>query len=132
MRVKKVGSRVRIPLRLRLSAWWEGQEFRERSSEPAPPSAPVEPPVRERRELDRLTLTQAIWGKGFNGPEAKEFLLHLVNPFGLTSSATVVQLGAGLGGAARAMVEAFGCRVKALEPAPELGRRGFGTVVQRR
>ena len=48
---------------------------------------------------------ETIWGPGFIGPGGSEHVLKLVQPFGMNSSMNVLDLGAGLGGPARAIAE---------------------------
>ena len=114
--------RARIPISMRLKAWWDGNELmlrRKALAEKGSSGGPETP----KRDLDRITLLQEIWGEGLNDPGDTEFILHLVKPLGLDPSMTVVDLGAGLGGPARAMVEHFGCWVQGLEATKELAER---------
>lgn len=123
-RVDTALSQSKIPISMRVKAWWDGNELQVRAKGPGgndDDSDPVEP----TRTLDRPTLLQELWGKGLCNPGPEEFLLQLVKPLGLNPSMTVLHLGAGLGGAARAMVEHFGPWVQGLESDKELAAAGM-------
>src|SRR5579863_7206313 len=75
--------------------------------------------------LDRLTVSQWLWGAGFNIPGAEGHLLELVKPFALNPAMSMLDVAAGLGGPARAIAHSFGTYVTALERDPELARRGM-------
>jgi ubiquinone/menaquinone biosynthesis C-methylase UbiE len=69
----------------------------------------------QRWETTRVGLVQKVWGQGFANPGGREHILNMVKIFGLDPTMTVLDLGAGLGGAARIMCEKFGVRVTGLE-----------------
>lgn len=122
--------RGRIPWRLRVKAWWEGY----RLIVPKGASAPVETPAHghEVRAPDkqlpwddrRIGLVQEVWGDGFDRPGGGDAVLGLLKPCGLDPSMNVIELGAGLGGATRALSQAFGNWIDGLESEPELARVG--------
>lgn len=72
----------------------------------------------------RLRFASALWGEGFTGPGGAEEALRLSKPLGLQSSHSLLNLGAGLGGAARAITGASGAWVSAYEQNPELATAG--------
>jgi len=122
--VGKAGSKGRPSFRVRFKAWWDGRELK-----PLPmPKPPAPKPKHEVRyeadhphwETARLRLCQEIWGEGFVTPGGMDYNLHLVKAFGLDPAMTVLDLGAGLGGATRAMCETFGVWVSGLEADPHL------------
>lgn len=75
---------------------------------PAADAAPVVP-VRD------FVIEQKLWGGGFLGPCGKERTLELAQPLALTPASNFLLVGAGAGGAARAVTEKFGCWVDAVE-----------------
>ncbi|WP_247872487.1 methyltransferase domain-containing protein [Azospirillum sp. TSO35-2] len=91
-------------------------------------------------ELDRLALmqldrhgepvwsparsqgAQLLWGEGMTGPEDAQWMVDTVRSFGLNPAKSVLDLSAGLGGTARALVEACDTWVTGLEPSPLLAK----------
>src|SRR5476651_2050232 len=51
--------------------------------------------------LDRMTVAQWLWGDGFVMPGNAEFILDTVKPVGLNPAMSMLDISAGLGGAAR-------------------------------
>jgi SAM-dependent methyltransferase len=125
--------RAKIPLRLRVKAWWEGYdlELHQRELEKKPiVSAEKRHKVRyegpdKEWETARIALMQTVWGPGFAGPGGEERILELVKPLGLTPAMSLLDLGAGLGGAARIMADHFGVWVSGLEADPPLAEAGM-------
>jgi cyclopropane fatty-acyl-phospholipid synthase-like methyltransferase len=124
---------LKVPLKLRLKAWWEGCDVivHQREAEAAPMAAPLPRRVIDYRDPDRpwqtprAKLACMLWGEGFSHPGDTEHVLQLVKPFALDPAMTVVDLCAGLGGGARAIVEEFGVWVSGMEPDPELAEAGM-------
>jgi SAM-dependent methyltransferase len=81
------------------------------------PGEPAPPP-------DPLTIRQWLWGPGFHTPGTAEDVLALAQPFGATAATRLLDVAAGLGGAARAISAQSGAYVSALERDPDLARRG--------
>src|SRR3546814_6096004 len=63
----------------------------------------------------RLEVMQQIWGKGMSGPGDEEYILRLVKPLALNPAHTVIDVGAGLGGATRLIAEKFDIWITGLE-----------------
>ena len=63
----------------------------------------------------RLALVERLWGDGFIAPGGAADVLQLVNPMGLTGADTLLLLGAGPFGAARAIAGGFHCWVEGYE-----------------
>jgi ubiquinone/menaquinone biosynthesis C-methylase UbiE len=82
-------------------------------------SGPPVPP------LDPLTIRQWLWGSGFHMPGNAEYVLKLVKPFAANPAMSMLDVAAGMGGAARAISEAFGTYITGLERDPDLARRGM-------
>ena len=124
---------AKIPIRWRLKAWWEGYdlELHQKESEGTPlDSGEAHHKVRYERpemrwETARIALVQEVWGIGLVGPGGEEAILSLVKPFGLTPAMSLLELGAGLGGAARVMADHFGVWVTGLEAETHLAEAGM-------
>ncbi|CAO3353644.1 SAM-dependent methyltransferase [Azospirillum melinis] len=102
------------------------------SALPAPPTG--------NPELDRLALmqldrhgepvwsparsegAQLLWGQDMTGPEEAAWMVDSVRSFGLNPAKSVLDLSAGLGGTARALVESCDTWVTGLEPSPLLAK----------
>jgi len=76
----------------------------------------------------RIASVEALWGEGFIMPGGGPETMRLAKPLGLTSNATLLLLGSGLGGPAHAICNAFGAWVTSLEADPDL----FAASVARR
>jgi SAM-dependent methyltransferase len=103
--------------------------FDDRPAPPSPPSVrrqrldpePLPPPPVRWPET-KLKVLGAIWGEGFLGPGGAEETLTLAKPLGLNEAHSVLNLGAGLGGATRALAVASGAWVTGYEADPELAK----------
>lgn len=120
--------------KLKLYAWWEGRgaddlpaagrrlgsAARVAKASAAPlvvaPLAPWENP--------RIRIMQLIWGSGYHKPGGPDHILGLVKPFALDPSKSILELGAGLGGAARTVASEFGVWVTSYEADTELVHAG--------
>ena len=76
----------------------------------AAPDAP-EPPW----SLRRLALTHRLWGEGFILPGGSEEVLRLAAPLGLSAASSLLLLGCGAGGPARAVATLLGAWVAGFE-----------------
>jgi hypothetical protein len=130
-----------------LFAWWEGYNLpelrqaalRARKAETAPkkgPPAKTAPdPMDHARTLETAQLdrngrpvwsvervrgAERLWGKDLVGPGDGRWMVELARPFGLSSAKTVLDLSAGLGGRARALVGSYDTWVTGLETSPVL------------
>lgn len=126
------GPNDRVSLRERFKAWWEGYELAAPHASgraPAPETRPFEHEVRyerpaERWETWRITLVQQVWGEGCATPGGADAILAMVKFFGLDPAHSVLDLGCGLGGAARLMSAKFGVWVTGLEADAQLVEAG--------
>ncbi|GHF13165.1 hypothetical protein GCM10017044_03930 [Kordiimonas sediminis] len=123
---KQKGKKVKLPLKLRLAAWWEGydpEELRSRLAArmPEEPTAPAKekpkkeaaPIPQDRSELDpwdadTINIAQYIWGEGFCGPGGPEYIVALSKLLALSPEMSMLEIGAGLGGRARVLADKFG------------------------
>ena len=110
-----------------------------------PPGAPPAgtPEAEANPELDRLeTLqldrqgdpvwsvarsrgAQMLWGEDLVGPGDAQWMVDAVRPFGLNPAKSVLDLTAGLGGAARGIVNSYDTWVTGLESSPLLAKLGM-------
>jgi cyclopropane fatty-acyl-phospholipid synthase-like methyltransferase len=117
--------------RERFLAWWNGHEV-DAGADPKfkLPSGGPDHGVRydaerPRWETARLRIAQEVWGEGFSSPGGEEHILNMVKFFALNPSMSVLDLGAGLGGAARTMSQHFGVWVSGLEADKDLAEAGM-------
>jgi hypothetical protein len=88
------------------------------------PNAP--PPLASAPEPEgvwppaRITVAESLWGEGFLFPGGEDETLRLVKPLGLSPKASLLLLGAGSGGPARAIAAKLGVWVTAFEADPDL------------
>jgi cyclopropane fatty-acyl-phospholipid synthase-like methyltransferase len=75
--------------------------------------------------LDRMTVAQWLWGEGFVMPGNADFILGIVKPVGLNPAMSMLDISAGLGGAARVIAQTYGIYVTGLERSPERAKRGM-------
>lgn len=71
---------------------------------------------------ERMIVAQKLWGEGALQPGGIERSLQMIAPLGLGRESSIIQIGAGLGGEARAMASRHGAWVTALEGDPVLVR----------
>ena len=122
-----------IPLRHRLMAWWRGYdaaEYHAWQSGDAPPKGhghsldDLIPKVPVLSMVDhteaRIEVLQRLFGPGFTSPGGPEYAVEMVKPLGLTPERSLLDLSAGLGGGAAAIVKRFGGWVTGYEMDPEL------------
>ncbi len=109
-----------IPLSVRLSKWWQhGQD--EHGTAPAAGAHEISVGQDLRDNFrdwspGRIALCEAIWGKGFIGPSATEFVRKILAPARINSRKSVLDLNAGLCGTPLMMVRETGAWIDALEP----------------
>ncbi|HET8726443.1 MAG TPA: methyltransferase domain-containing protein [Alphaproteobacteria bacterium] len=125
---------LKLDWKTRFIAWWEGYDL---SGLPRPkPSLKLdlseEPagPVSEYWSATRIEIAEIVWGPGFHTPGGEEHIPTLIKPFGLDESMSVLDLGAGLGGAARLMARVSNAWVTGLEEDPLLAHEGMERSVK--
>lgn len=130
--------KTKAQFRERLKAWWEGYELASQQVEPVPePADPEEADAKLRYEASaerwtpsRIELVQQVWGDGLTGPGGQERILELVKPLALNPAMSLLDLGAGLGGAARIVAEHFGTWVTGFEADHQLTDAGMAMSTQ--
>ena len=80
----------------------------------------------------RISAVEALWGDGFTMPGGGPETIRLVKPLGLTSSATLMLLGGGLGGPAECIVNSLGAWVASFESNARLRDHAFRRVAQQK
>ncbi len=132
-----------VSFKLRFKAWWQGVDVAAIAPSSAPES-PVEPPAAspappEPATADaprrvwpsaRIAAAERIWGAGFHTPGGLEFVIDLCKPFGLDKSKSALELGAGLGGHARAIATEFNTWVTGYEADPGLAEAAMAVSTQ--
>lgn len=124
----------------RFLAWWEGYDvprrFRQRDADAAgggdgqngAAGSGGQHLNRSGKPLwnaTRIQVVEKIWGDGFSTPGGDEFIPTIVKPLGLNPAMSVLDIGAGLGGATRAMAKQYGAWVTGVEPNPVLAEAGM-------
>ena len=73
----------------------------------------------------RLEVAEKLWGQEFLSPLNRRMLQDFLKPIGLNPAMSVLDLHAGVGGAARLMATDFGTWVTGLDPSPFLATEGM-------
>ena len=63
----------------------------------------------------RVAVAEALWGEGHLAPGGDEEVLHIARPLGLSEAASLLLLGAGIGGPACCLAAALGAWVSGFE-----------------
>ena len=134
----------------RLGAWWNGTPTpKDAGAAPAAKSAEKAPVDEEaaagkqamrdearaapqaasaapesKWSMMRRKIAQLIWGGGFNSPGGVAMATELSQPLGLDNSSSMIELGAGMGGATREIAATTGAFVTAWKIDPELAEEG--------
>lgn len=109
--------------------WWNGDpdSASGRNVEAKPGrTRTVEVPHTKKQDLSaRMIVLQALWGEGNITPGPAEFIVGLTSRLGLTPEMTMLDLGAGLGGPARAISASSGIWVTAYEEVAAVAKAGI-------
>jgi SAM-dependent methyltransferase len=70
--------------------------------------------------MERLNMSDALWGEGFQFPGGEAETLRLVKPLGMSAASSLLVLGAGSGGATCCIAQALGVWVTGYESDPTL------------
>lgn len=117
-----------LSFKLRLAAWWKGYDAREyrdwqnrlESDDPsAMPAIPDMPSLdeffSESPTTARIEVLQRLFGESFVLPGGAAHAVELAKPFAMTPVHSVLDMSAGLGGPAAAVVENFGVWITGYE-----------------
>lgn len=85
---------------------------------PDKPTDPAWPP-------ERLRLVERLWGMGHSMPGGDDYIIDMFRVFSPTSAMSMLQVGAGMGGDARAIAHAFGTWVTSIEASEPLVETGM-------
>jgi len=125
---------VKVPLKSRLKAWWEGYDVADmeakllarlareaKASAPKKDKAPV-----SKAEWDeaRIAVAQMVWGNGFCGPGGPENVIAMSKLLALSPKLSAMVVGAGLGGPSRVLAKEFGVWISGYESSKELAEAG--------
>lgn len=124
----------RHPFKVRLHAWWEGlvlpppppapENAARNDGDPAlaAPAAEVDPnaPLPDPWTQERVDVLESVFGGGGVTPGGIPAIMQLVKPLGLDPTMSVLEFGANIGGATRAIAEEFGAWITGLESSPVL------------
>ncbi len=130
------------PFRVRLKAWWEGENAAdvfarkypdglEKEEDDEPSDKSPAPRTKEKYNPDkmwvptRIDAAQMVWGKGFIAPGDEAYLFNLVNVANLKPDMSILDLSGGLGGPARLLSERFGLWINAFDTSAELAEIGM-------
>lgn len=111
----------------RVKAWWYGVDRRDLA--PMEPIVPQPVAVGNDPPLDRIAISQQVWGHGFVQPGGPAYALSLIKPFGVNPAMSLLDLAAGLGGPSRTVSESFDVYITGLERVAELARRGHAMSI---
>ncbi|MBL4788013.1 MAG: class I SAM-dependent methyltransferase [Kordiimonadaceae bacterium] len=127
----------KMGLGLRLKAWWEGydtDDIKDRMRDRMPIEAVEPEPEKEVEQIDpdkldpwdaaTVDIAQYIWGKGFCGPGGPDYIISLSKLLALSPEMSMLQIGAGLGGPARVLVDRFGVWITGYEQSQALVDKG--------
>lgn len=144
-------SKAKVPLGLRLKAWWEGYnaddllardgaasedgEGSDDTDTPCSAEIPLSHDVDSKDETPhtrpkmpwndkRVEMSQFVWGKGYCGPGGPEQVVAMSKLLALTPEMSVLVLGAELGGPTRTLAKEFGAWISGYESSAELVEAG--------
>lgn len=134
---KSSKSNKKLPLTLRLKAWWEGYDSEEvekryvaklpdepveevaKEEETAEPEVPLDP-----WSKDLININQYVWGAGFCGPGGPDYIIGISKLLALNPEMSMVQIGAAIGGPARVLNDKFGVWMSGYEESPAMVEKG--------
>jgi len=129
---------IKVPLKMRMKAWWEGydvNDIKERmAANRAEPETAPEPEKKAEPEVEvekavwdeaRIAATQLIWGDGYCGPGGPENVIAMSKLLALSPKHSAMVIGAGLGGPSRVLASEFGVWISGYESSDALAERGM-------
>ena len=112
----------------RLRFWWYGYDPNAVARVEAEPIVEETVDVAEE-PVDRLALSQKIWGPGFLVPGGVDYVMTMVKLFGVNPAMSLLDLTAGLGGPSRHVSQFFDVYITAMERAPEIAKRAHSMSI---
>jgi len=135
---------VKVSLKWRMKAWWEGYDLDDVKAALArggdveeelknPSSVNLETETRELGDNPeamvwddkRLETTQLIWGEGYCGPGGAAYVASMSKLLGMTPKMSVAVIGASLGGPSRVLATEFGAWITGYEESEQLAKKGM-------
>ncbi len=135
---------IKVPLKTRLNAWWNGYDLDDvkelllarQNGGDAPEKTPASPVEIDKPDVEdsisalkwdelRMEMSQLIWGDGYCGPGGKEHIEKMCKLLTMNSEMSAIVVGAGLGGPARVLAEEFGVWITGYELSENLAERGM-------
>ncbi|MSP43838.1 MAG: class I SAM-dependent methyltransferase [Alphaproteobacteria bacterium] len=114
--------------RRKMLLWWNGGvdfEYEISPAEEYQARAQTKSPLRKHQEINaRGQVAQALWGEGNLTPGPAAFIQEITHRLGVTQEMSMLDLGAGLGGPARAICEETKVWISAFEVVPEYAKAG--------
>lgn len=118
----------------RLRGWWSG-------GEPRATAAPVPAPPEESEDNEDsapapywspevLEIASRVWGPDHLGPTDEDYIRYVLKPLGIKPDLSVLEIGSGLGGGARAIARDYDAWVIGLETDPILAEAGMTLSVR--
>lgn len=129
-----------ISWKMRLKAWWEGYDLSglgsaARAAVPGGAAngrgAAGEAGAAQAWTADPVEIVERLWGRGFHTPGGEDHIPTLIKPLALDSTMSVLEVGAGLGGAARLMAAQTGAWITGLEADPALAAAGMHRSIEK-
>jgi len=130
----------KLDLGTRLYAWWEGYRLPGETKKPsvAAPAArasgkkAADTPAAQAAAAapkdfwspERILVAQLIWGDGFSFPGGGDFAADLAASLLVDKRSTVLDVGCGLGGGTRTIVNRYGAAAHGFDLSPELAKAG--------
>jgi SAM-dependent methyltransferase len=90
----------------------------------APAESAKAAPPKDFWSPERILVAQLIWGDGFSFPGGGEFAADLAAALIVDKRSTVMDLGCGLGGGTRAIVQRYGAAAHGFDLSPEQAKAG--------
>lgn len=131
----------KLPLKLKLKAWWDGYDAdeverrylaglpkEESTPQPKPKAAaPVQdanPAAVKPWDKESLDIAQYIWGEGYCGPGGPEYIVALSKLLAMSPEMSMIDIGCNIGGASRTLADRFGVWVTGFEENAEMAQMG--------
>jgi len=118
-----------VPLKNRLTAWWNGDDVTIVSKKPKRISSNTievsQDPHPDRWTSSSVAMAQNIWGKGFAEPGGPAFSKKILSLMKFEASNTILDLSAGLGGTACILAKEYNLWMDAYEANETLAASGL-------